>query len=152
MSSTNPLNIHDILKCLPHRYPFLLIDRVLDYKPGEWLTAIKNVTINEPFFPGHFPQYPVMPGVLITEAMAQATAILALRTDNVTLDDSTVYYLAGIDKARFKRPVGPGDQLTFQVQMLRMTRGVGKFSVEVRVHDTLVASAEIMGALRKTDA
>ncbi|MCP4043968.1 MAG: 3-hydroxyacyl-ACP dehydratase FabZ [Gammaproteobacteria bacterium] len=149
MSETNTLNIHEILKYLPHRYPFLLIDRVLDYKPGEWLEAIKNVTINEPFFPGHFPQFPVMPGVLITEAMAQATGLLALRSKGIELDGKTLLYLVGIDKARFKQPVQPGDQLHFHVQQLRMTRGIGKFSVEARVDGGLVASAEIMAALRE---
>ncbi len=149
MSETNTLNIHEILKYLPHRYPFLLIDRVLDYKPGEWLEAIKNVTINEPFFPGHFPQFPVMPGVLITEAMAQATGLLALRSKGIELDGKTLLYLVGIDKARFKQPVQPGDQLHFHVKQLRMTRGIGKFSVEARVDGGLVASAEIMAALRE---
>ncbi len=148
MSETNTLNIHDILQYLPHRYPFLLIDRVLDYEPGKWLEAIKNVTINEPFFPGHFPQNPVMPGVLITEAMAQATGILALRTTNTKLDGKKLFYLVGIDKARFKQPVHPGDQLHLRVEQLRTSRGIGKFSAEARVAGQRVASAEIMAAIR----
>lgn len=152
MTEPNGMNIHEILEYLPHRYPFLLIDRVLDYKAGEWLTALKNVTYNEPFFPGHFPHFPVMPGALITEAMAQATAILALRSDGQKFDGSKLYYLVSIDKARFKRPVSPGDQMQFRVEMLRMSRGIGKFSAEVKVDGKLVASAEIMGALRDAQA
>lgn len=142
-------NIMRVLDCLPHRYPFLLIDRVVEYDAGKTMVALKNVTFNEPFFTGHFPQRPVMPGVLITEAMAQATAILALRSEDRSLDDGYLYYLVGIDKARFKRQVEPGDQLMLHVEMVKMSRGMGKFKAEAKVDGKLVASAEIMGALRE---
>ena len=115
----NQLDIQAVLKHLPHRYPFLLIDRVLDCEPGKKIRALKNVTINEPFFQGHFPHFPVMPGVLIIEAMAQGAAILSFRTMNHLPDENSVYYFVGIDNARFKRPVTPGDQLLLEVELVR---------------------------------
>ncbi|ACA87540.1 3-hydroxyacyl-ACP dehydratase FabZ [Shewanella woodyi] len=144
----NTMDIKEIMSFLPHRYPFLLIDRVLDYTPGETLHAIKNVTINEPFFQGHFPVQPVMPGVLILEAMAQATGLLAYKTMKEASEDS-LYYFAGIDKARFKRVVEPGDQLHFEVKMIKERRGIGVFTGEVKVDGELVCSAEIMCARRE---
>lgn len=119
----NTMDIKEILKFLPHRYPFLLIDRVLDFTPGETLHAIKNVTINEPFFQGHFPVQPVMPGVLILEAMAQATGLLAFKTMSDAPSNDALYYFAGIDKARFKRVVEPGDQIHFEVKMIKSAAG-----------------------------
>lgn len=134
------------MKFLPHRHPFLLIDRVLDYEPGERLTAIKNVTINEPFFPGHFPVRPVMPGVLIMEALAQATGMLAyVSSDNMSSENS-LYYFAGIDNARFRKPVEPGDQLVLEVEVIKFKRGVWKFKCEASVDGKLVASADLMCA------
>ncbi|MCG9696155.1 3-hydroxyacyl-ACP dehydratase FabZ [Shewanella sp. Isolate11] len=145
----NTMDIKEILKFLPHRYPFLLIDRVLDFTPGETLHAIKNVTINEPFFQGHFPVAPVMPGVLILEAMAQATGLLAFKTMSDTPSSDALYYFAGIDNARFKRVVEPGDQLHFEVKMIKERRGIGVFTGEARVDGELVCSAEIMCARRE---
>lgn len=140
------LDIHEILKFLPHRYPFLLIDRVLDYEPGERLTAIKNVTINEPFFPGHFPIRPVMPGVLIMEALAQATGMLAyVSSDNISTENS-LYYFAGIDNARFRKPVEPGDQLVLEVELIKSKRGIWKFKGQAKVDGKVVASADLMCA------
>jgi 3-hydroxyacyl-[acyl-carrier-protein] dehydratase len=147
----NTLDIHEVLKHLPHRYPFLLIDRVLDFTPGEKLTAIKNVTVNEPFFPGHFPHRPVMPGVLIMEALAQATGILVFKTLDTRPDDSTVYYFVGIDKARFKRPVEPGDQLVLEVEILRNRRGMWVFSAVAKVDGEVAATAELMCAAREIE-
>src|SRR6476619_7996351 len=121
------MDIHQILQKLPHRYPFLLVDRVLEIEKGKSIKAIKNVTINEPFFTGHFPHRPVMPGVLMLEAMAQAAALLAFETLGVTPDDKTVYYFAGIDAARFKRPVEPGDQMVMEVTLDRMKAGIFTF-------------------------
>ncbi len=140
------MDIHAVLKQLPHRYPFLLVDKVLDCRPGETLRAVKNVTINEPFFQGHFPQRPVMPGVIILEALAQATGLLAFATVGSTPDDNTLYYFVGIDKARFRKPVEPGDQLIMDVKLVRHLKKVWKFSTEARVDGTLVASAEMMCA------
>lgn len=145
----NTMDIKEILKYLPHRYPFLLIDRVLDYTPGETLHAIKNVTINEPFFVGHFPVAPVMPGVLILEAMAQATGLLAFKTMSSEPSPDVLYYFAGIDSARFKRVVEPGDQLHFEVKMIKERRGIGVFYGEAKVDGELVCSAEIMCARRE---
>lgn len=142
------MDIKEIMNSLPHRYPFLLIDRVLDYTPGESLHAIKNVTINEPFFQGHFPVQPVMPGVLILEAMAQATGLLAYKSMKAAAEES-LYYFAGIDKARFKRVVEPGDQLHFVVKLIKERRGIGVFTGEVRVDGELVCSAQIMCARRE---
>jgi 3-hydroxyacyl-[acyl-carrier-protein] dehydratase len=146
MGTSTTMDIHAILKQLPHRYPFLLVDRVLDCRPGETLQAIKNVTINEPFFQGHFPQRPVMPGVIILEALAQATGLLAFATVGSTPDDNTLYYFVGIDKARFRKPVEPGDQLLMDVKLERHLKKVWKFSTRATVDGTLVASAEMMCA------
>jgi 3-hydroxyacyl-[acyl-carrier-protein] dehydratase len=140
----NIINIREVMRFLPHRYPFLLIDRVLECKPGESLTAIKNVTINEPFFQGHFPELPLMPGVLILEALAQASGVLAFNTPGHRPDDSSLYLFVGIDKARFKRLVEPGDQLLLHVQFLRQRSGFGLFSATAKVDDELAASAELM--------
>ncbi|MFV1972337.1 MAG: 3-hydroxyacyl-ACP dehydratase FabZ [Thiohalobacterales bacterium] len=138
------MDINDILNHLPHRYPFLLIDRVTEFRQGESLTGIKNVTYNEPFFQGHFPQRPVMPGVLILEAMAQATGLLAFRTQGNTADRETLYFLVGMNKVRFKKPVEPGDQLVITVNLIKEKRGIWVFDCSARVDDQLVSSAEIM--------
>lgn len=138
------LNINQIKKVLPHRYPFLLIDKVIDFKAGEYLIAIKNVTVNEPFFQGHFPQQPIMPGVMIIEAMAQATALYGELVVKGGMDDGILYYLVGVDKTRFRQTVGPGDQLVLQVNFLTVKRNIWKFSTTARVDDKLVASAELM--------
>ncbi len=148
----NSLDISEILQYLPHRYPFLLLDRVLSITPGESLTALKNVSCNEPFFPGHFPQRLIMPGVLILEALAQATGILAFKSNDRLRDPDSLYYLVGIDKARFKRPVQPGDQLILQVTMERFKRDIGWFVGEANVDGKLVASAQLMCARRGLDA
>ena len=145
------MDIHEILKYLPHRYPFLLIDKVLACTPGEALTGVKNVSFNEPFFTGHFPRRPVMPGVLILESLAQATGILAFKTAQATPASGTMYYLAAIDNARFKQPVEPGDQLILDVKLHRAVRGVWKFSGEAKVDGKLVASADLMCAHREVD-
>ena len=140
----NTIDIHEIQKLLPHRYPFLLIDRVLEFIPGEYLVGIKNVTVNEPYFPGHFPQRVIMPGVLIIESLAQATGLLAFKTLEDLHSDDALYYLAGIDKARFKRPVEPGDQLKLEVKILRNKRNLWVFSGEATVDGEVAVSAEIM--------
>ncbi len=142
------MDIHQILKLLPHRYPILLVDRVLEIEPGKSIKALKNVSINEPFFMGHFPRHPVMPGVLMIEAMAQAAALLSFSTLGVTPDDKTIYYFAGIDGARFKRPVGPGDQMIMDVELLRMKSGIFKFKGVTRVDDKIVCEAELMCTMR----
>ena len=144
----NGMDIHQILQYLPHRYPFLLVDRVMSCEPGKEITALKNVTINEPFFAGHFPHYKVMPGVLIIEAMAQAAAILSFMTVGTKADANSVYYFVGIDNARFKRPVGAGDQLVLHVTLLRQLRGIWKFSAEARVDGVLASSADLMCTMR----
>ena len=142
------LDIHQILKQLPHRYPILLVDRVIDLELGKSIRAIKNVTINEPFFTGHFPHRPVMPGVLMLEAMAQAAALLSFATQGVTPDDKTVYYFAGIDGARFKRPVEPGDQLVMDVTLERAKAGIYKFKGVTRVGEEVACEAELMCTMR----
>lgn len=142
------MDIHKVLSLLPHRYPFLLIDRVVDYKPDEYLIALKNVTFNEPFFAGHFPVRPVMPGVLIVEAMAQATGLLAMESRPDEVGEKALYYLAGIDKARFKRTVEPGDQLTLDVRLKKVRRGVWLFSGEARVDGQIAATADILCTAR----
>ncbi|MBD1389343.1 3-hydroxyacyl-ACP dehydratase FabZ [Neiella sp. HB171785] len=143
------LDIEEILNCLPHRYPFLLVDRVTDYEPGKWLHAIKNVTFNEPFFTGHFPQKPVFPGVLMLEALAQATGILSYKSAEETPGKNTLYYFASVDNARFKRPVGPGDTLVLEVEFLKARRGMGKFQATAKVDGAVVCTAEIMCAQRE---
>ena len=142
------MDIHQILEHLPHRYPFVLVDRVLEIEPGKKIKAFKNVSINEPFFPGHFPHHPVMPGVLIVEALAQAAAILSFKTGNFRPSDDSVYYFAGIDKARFKKPVSPGDQLILQVSIDRILKGIWKYNCSASVDGKLVAEADIMCILK----
>jgi 3-hydroxyacyl-[acyl-carrier-protein] dehydratase len=142
------MDIHQILQKLPHRYPFLMVDRVLEIEKGKSIKALKNVTINEPFFVGHFPHRPVMPGVLMLEAMAQAAALLSFATQGVTPDDKTVYYFAGIDAARFKRPVEPGDQLVMDVELLRHKAGIYKFKGVTRVGEEVACEAELMCTMR----
>ena len=145
-SEAKTLDIHAILEQLPHRYPFLLIDRVTSVVAGESVTAIKNVTINEPYFTGHFPQRPVMPGVLIIEALAQATGILAFITAGQKPDDNMLYYFAGIDNARFKKPVEPGDQIILQATLVKQKRNIWKFKGTATVDGEIVASADLMCA------
>ena len=140
--------IDEVLDHLPHRYPFLLIDRVLRCIPGKSLVALKNVTINEPFFPGHFPRRPVMPAVLILEAMAQATGILALRSLNRRPSATEMYYFVGVDNARFRHPVEPGDQLFIEIDLVRTTRGIWKVAGRGKVEERVVAAADFLGALR----
>lgn len=142
------MDIHQILKQLPHRYPFLLVDRVLELEKGKSIKALKNVSMNEPQFTGHFPHRPVFPGVLMLEAMAQTAALLAFDTVGVTPDDKTVYYFAGIDGARFKRPVEPGDQLVMDVSLDRMKAGIFKFKGVARVGDEVACEAELMCTMR----
>ncbi|MFV5214749.1 3-hydroxyacyl-ACP dehydratase FabZ [Azonexus caeni] len=142
------MDIHQILEHLPHRYPFLLVDRVVDLVPGKSIHAYKNVTINEPFFVGHFPHHPVMPGVLIMEALAQAAGILSFKTMEEKPSPDTVFYFAGIDDARFKRPVMPGDRLDLHVEIERQMRGIWKYVAEARVDGQLAASAKLMCAKR----
>ena len=148
---TKTMDIHDILKRLPHRYPFLLVDRVLELDKGKRIKALKNVTINEPFFVGHFPVRPVMPGVLMLEALAQASAILAFDNLEVLPDDKTVFYFVGIDNARFKRPVEPGDQLILNATFERSKANIVKFSSFATVGDTIVAQADLMCTMRRVD-
>jgi 3-hydroxyacyl-[acyl-carrier-protein] dehydratase len=144
------MDIEAILRKLPHRYPFILVDRVLELVPGERVVALKNVTINEHFFAGHFPGHPVMPGVLIIEALAQACAILALETLGTKEGDGTLFYFAGIDAARFKKLVVPGDQLRLEAELMRSKRGVGKFTARALVDGQVVCEAEMMCAIRKS--
>lgn len=143
------LDIHEILKHLPHRYPFLLIDRVTEYEVDSHLIGYKNVTHNEPYFTGHFPQRPVMPGVLILEALAQATGLLAFRSTGRVPDENSLYYFVGIDNARFKRVVEPGDQLILSVKYLKRKRGIWKFKAEASVDGGSVCTADIMCAERE---
>ena len=142
------MDIHEILKYLPHRYPFLLVDRVLSCEPGKDIVALKNVTINEPFFVGHFPHHPVMPGVLIIEALAQAAAILTLKTAGLKADNDSIYYFVGIDGARFKKPVQAGDQLQLKVAITRQVRGIWKYSARAEVAGQLATEAELMCTMR----
>ncbi len=142
------MDIHEVMKYLPHRYPFLLVDRVLEMT-DEKIIALKNVTINEPFFVGHFPHSPVMPGVLIIEAMAQTAAIMSFKSKGVKPDDNTILYFAGIDNARFKRPVLPGDTLIFEAKLEREIRGIWKYSAVARVGDEIAAQADLMCAIKQ---
>lgn len=144
------IEARDILKMLPHRYPFLMVDRVLSHTDTE-LVAIKNVTFNEPFFPGHFPGEPTMPGVLMLEAMAQACGILAVIRSGVRSDSGLILYFAGIDNARFKRPVTPGDQLRFEVQLVKQKRDIWKFSAKATVAGEMACYADLMCVLRHPD-
>ncbi len=146
----NSLDINQIKQYLPHRYPMLLVDRVLDWESGKSITAIKNVTANEEFFNGHFPNKPVMPGVLMIEAMAQTAAILSFLTMDQKPDENTIVYFLGIDGARFKRPVEPGDQLRIEVEILRITRGIWKYKAKATVDGQLAVEGELMCTLRST--
>jgi len=143
------MDIHEILDHLPHRYPFVLIDRVLEMELHKEITAIKNVTVNEPFFPGHFPYHPVMPGVLIVEAMAQAAAVLSFKTMDVKPSEDSVYYFAGIDSARFKKPVSPGDQIVLNVKIDRILKGIWKYIGVATVDGEVVAEANMMCILKE---
>jgi 3-hydroxyacyl-[acyl-carrier-protein] dehydratase len=146
------MDIGEILKYLPHRYPMLLIDRVLEIQPGESLVAIKNVSYNESYFQGHFPNRPVMPAVIILEAMAQATGILVLRSMDKLPSEKSIYYFVGIDGARFRRPVEPGDQLRIEVKLIRSSRGIWKLRSNASVDGDIVASGDLMGAMREIEA
>lgn len=145
------LDIRAILEHLPHRYPFLLVDRVIEVEAGKRIVAMKNVTINEPFFVGHFPHLPVMPGVLQIEALAQAAGILSFQTMGKVSDDRSVYYFVGIDGARFKRPVVPGDQLRLEVEITRVARSIWKYAGRATVEGQIAAEAELMCTLRDID-
>jgi 3-hydroxyacyl-[acyl-carrier-protein] dehydratase len=148
MANEANLDIHRILKLLPHRYPILLVDRVLELDPRTRIKALKNVSINEPFFQGHFPDYPVMPGVLIIEALAQASALLAFSEQK---EDDSLYFFAGIDNARFKKPVLPGDQLILNAEVERYKSGIWKFKAFACVGDYIVCQADLLCALRKRE-
>ena len=150
-TTTTSMDIHEILDHLPHRYPFVMIDRVISIELGKEITALKNVSINEPFFPGHFPHHPVMPGVLIVEAMAQAAAILSFKTMGIKPSDDSVYYFAGIDSARFKKPVSPGDQIILNVKIDRILKGIWKYSGVATVEGKIVAEASMMCILKNID-
>ena len=143
------MDIHEILDHLPHRYPFILVDRVISMELGKEITAIKNVTINEPYFPGHFSYHPVMPGVLIVEALAQAAALLSFKTMDTKPTEDSVYYFAGIDNARFKKPVNPGDQIVLHVKIDRVLKGIWKYSGRATVDNEVVAEANMMCILKE---
>jgi len=142
------MDVSEVIAHLPQRFPFLLIDRVKEFEAGKRIVALKNVSINEPYFPGHFPHRPIMPGVLILEAMAQAAGILSFRSHGVTPDENSVYYYVGIDNARFKKPVVPGDQLEVEVHLERVLRGISKFNCWARVAGQVVAEATILCAVQ----
>lgn len=147
MSETRELKvveIEEIMRLLPHRYPFLMVDRVLDFEEGKWLTAVKNVSVNEPCFTGHFPNQPIFPGVLIMEALAQSMGILAFKTRE--LEPGSLFYFAGIDNARFKKPVVPGDQMILHVEVIKEVRGITRFTGTATVDGKLVCEAELMCA------
>ncbi len=147
-TTDSSMNIHEILDHLPHRYPFVLIDRVISMELNKEIIALKNVTVNEPFFPGHFPYHPVMPGVLIVEAMAQAAAVLSFKTMGIKPTEESVYYFAGIDEARFKKPVSPGDQIILNVKIDRILKGIWKYKGVATVDDKVVAEASMMCILK----
>lgn len=147
----NSLDIQQIKKLLPHRYPILLVDRVLDYEPGKRISALKNVSANEEFFNGHFPHKPVMPGVLMIEALAQTAALLSFKSMGIKPDESSVVYFVGIDNARFKRPVGPGDQLKMDVEILRNARGIWKYKAVGSVDGQVALEAELMCTIRAVE-
>ena len=142
------MDIHQILTLLPHRYPFLLVDRVKELVADSHIVALKNVSMNEPFFPGHYPHHPVMPGVLIIEALAQTSALLSYQSMGSGVDDNSVYYFVGIDNARFKRPVGPGDQMIMEAKLEFTKRGIWKFATVAKVDGLVVAEAQIMCTVR----
>ncbi|PIV87730.1 MAG: 3-hydroxyacyl-[acyl-carrier-protein] dehydratase FabZ, partial [Hydrogenophilales bacterium CG17_big_fil_post_rev_8_21_14_2_50_63_12] len=143
------MDITQIMKHLPHRYPFLLVDRVLELVPNERIVALKNITMNEPQFTGHFPHHPVMPGVLMIEALAQTAGLLAFKSAEMPVDENTVIYFVGIDGARFKRPVQPGDQLRMEASILRVTRGIWKFAAKATVEGQIACEAELMCTLKQ---
>ena len=145
------MDIRQVLALLPHRFPMLLIDRVKLCEPGKRIVALKNVSANEPYFPGHFPHMPIMPGVLILEAMAQAAGLLTFHSQGIQPDEKTAYYYVGIDRARFKRPVVPGDQLELEVTLERFLRGIGKFSCVARVGEAVAAEADILCSIQSID-
>lgn len=147
-NAMNSMDIHEILEHLPHRYPFILVDRVLSMELGKEIVAVKNVSVNEPYFPGHFPYHPVMPGVMIVEAMAQAAALLSFKTMGTKPTNDSVYYFAGIDSARFKKPVSPGDQIILNVKIDRILKGIWKYSGVAKVGDEVVAEANMMCILK----
>ncbi|NMN92514.1 3-hydroxyacyl-[acyl-carrier-protein] dehydratase len=147
-TDTHTLHIEEILELLPHRFPFLLVDRVLDFEEGKFLRAVKNVSFNEPFFQGHFPGKPIFPGVLILEAMAQATGILAFKSVG-RLEPGELYYFAAIDEARFKRPVQPGDQMILEVEFIKERRGVARFKGVAKVDGEVACEASMMCARRR---
>ena len=151
MNTDTTMDIKGIMRRLPHRYPFLLVDRVLEMTKGESIVALKNVTMNEPFFPGHFPNHPVMPGVLIIEALAQAAGILAFESTDTPVTENTVVYFVGIDNARFKRPVTPGDQLRMEASITKNMRGIWKFAAKAMVDGQLACEAELMCTLRTVE-
>ena len=150
-ATNKTLGINEIKEYLPHRYPLLLVDRVVDYELGKTITAIKNVTVNEEFFNGHFPHKPVMPGVLMIEALAQTAAILSFMTMNVKPDENSVVYFVGIDNARFKRPVEPGDQLKMDIEILRTSRGIWKYKAVASVDGKVAVEAELMCTIRANE-
>ena len=143
------MEIREILNYLPHRYPFILLDRVVSYEPGKRVVALKNVSVNEPFFQGHFPGNPIMPGVMILEALAQAAAILSFKSLQYESTENLLYYFVGIDNARFKKPVTPGDQLMLEVDIVRIVRGIGKFSARALVDGAVVTEADLMCTIRE---
>ena len=145
------MDIDEIMRYLPHRYPFLLVDRVIALEAGKSIRGIKNVTMNEPFFSGHFPGYPVMPAVLVIEALAQLASILAWKMSRRTPGDGTLIFFAGIDNARFRRQVRPGDQLILESEVQRLVRGIGKFAVRAKVDGDIVAEANLLAAMRMPD-
>ena len=152
MAEQVKFNIKEILDTLPHRYPFILVDKVLELVPNKKIRAVKNVTINEEFFIGHFPHYPVMPGVLIIEALAQAAGILSFKSMNESANEESLYFFVGIDNCRFKRPVGPGDVLALNVQIEKVKGGVWKYQATAEVEQKICAQAQLMCALRKIDS
>ncbi len=145
------MDIEEIMRYLPHRYPFLLVDRVTSLEPDKSIRGIKNVTMNEPYFGGHFPDYPVMPAVLVIEALAQLASILAWKMSRRTPGDGTIIFFAGIDDARFRRQVRPGDQLVLESEVQRLVRGIGKFAVRAKVDGEIVAEANLLAAMRMPD-
>jgi len=143
------IDINEIKKYIPHRYPFLLVDRILELEEGKRVVGLKNVTVNEPFFPGHFPHSPVMPGVLIIEALAQAAAVLAFKTEGSVPDENAMVYFASVDNVRFKRPVVPGDQLILEAEIVRTIRNIWKFKGVARVAGEVATEAEFMCAIKR---
>jgi len=148
-AADSSMDVTQIMKYLPHRYPFLLVDRVLELVPNQHIVALKNISMNEPQFPGHFPNHPVMPGVLMIEALAQTAGLLAFKSGGDEIGPNSVVYFVGIDGARFKRPVVPGDQLRMEAKVLRVTRGIWKFAVKGTVEGQVACEAELMCTLKE---